>query len=97
MSVEKSVCVREEEVLLVNGTPITLEGEEGKAIKDCLLRGAIPNQVGIIYPSTGFNAFMSGPDQPPANKGRLAVETDESEHRVKRKELNNAERECFSS
>ena len=45
VSVEKSVCVREEEVLLVNGTPITLEGEEGKAIKDCLLRGAIPNQV----------------------------------------------------
>jgi len=44
VSVEKSVCVREEEVLLVNGTPITLEGEEGEAIKDCLLRGAIPNQ-----------------------------------------------------
>ena len=51
MSVEKSVCVREEEVLLVNGTPITLEGEEGKAIKDCLLRGAIPNQVISIIPS----------------------------------------------
>ena len=51
MSVEKSVCVREEEVLLVNGTPITLEGEEGRAIKDCLLRGAIPNQViAIIAP-----------------------------------------------
>ena len=32
------------QVLLVNGTPITLEGEEGEAIKDCLLRGAIPNQ-----------------------------------------------------
>ena len=31
-------------MLLVNGTPITLEGEEGEAIKDCLLRGAIPNQ-----------------------------------------------------
>ena len=45
LSVEKTVCVREEEVLLVNGTPITLEGEEGRAIKDCLLRGAIPNQV----------------------------------------------------
>ena len=30
---EKNVCVREEEVLLVNGTPITLEGEEGRAIK----------------------------------------------------------------
>jgi len=44
VSVEKNVCVREEEVLLVNGTPITLEGEEGKAIKDCLLKGSIPNQ-----------------------------------------------------
>jgi len=44
ISVEKNVSVREEEVLLVNGTPITLEGEEGRAIKDCLLRGAIPNQ-----------------------------------------------------
>jgi hypothetical protein len=44
VSVEKNVCVREEEVLLVNGTPITLEGEEGRAIKDCLLKGSIPNQ-----------------------------------------------------
>ena len=44
VSVEKNVCVREEEVLLVNGTPITLEGEEGQAIKDCLLKGSIPNQ-----------------------------------------------------
>ena len=31
-------------VLLVNGTPITLGGEEGLAIKECLLKGAIPNQ-----------------------------------------------------
>ena len=30
---EKNVSIREEEVLLVNGTPITLEGEEGLAIK----------------------------------------------------------------
>ena len=44
LSVEKNVVVREEEVLLVNGTPITLEGEEGLAIKECLLKGAIPNQ-----------------------------------------------------
>ena len=58
MSVEKSVCVREEEVLLVNGTPITLEGEEGRAIKDCLLRGAIPNQViAIIAPICSFLVF----------------------------------------
>ena len=41
---EKNVCIREEEVLLVNGTPITLEGEEGRAIKECLLKGTIPNQ-----------------------------------------------------
>ena len=33
MSVEKTVVVREEEVLLVNGTPITLVGEEGMQIK----------------------------------------------------------------
>jgi len=44
VSVEKNVCVREEEVLLVNGTPITLDGEEGIAIKECLLKGSIPNQ-----------------------------------------------------
>jgi len=44
VSVEKNVSIREEEVLLVNGTPITLEGEEGLAIKDCLLKGTIPNQ-----------------------------------------------------
>ena len=31
VSVEKNVSVKEEEVLLVNGTPITLEGEEGQA------------------------------------------------------------------
>ena len=29
---------------MVNGTPIALEGQEGEAIKECLLRGAIPNQ-----------------------------------------------------
>ena len=37
VSVEKNVVVREEEVLLVNGTPITLEGEEGQAIKVILI------------------------------------------------------------
>ena len=29
---------------MVNGTPIALEGQEGEAIKECLLKGAIPNQ-----------------------------------------------------
>ena len=44
VGVEKKVIVREEEVIMVNGTPIALEGVEGEAIKECLLRGAIPNQ-----------------------------------------------------
>jgi len=44
VGVEKKVIVREEEVIMVNGTPIALEGQEGEAIKECLLRGAIPNQ-----------------------------------------------------
>ena len=29
---------------MVNGTPIALEGEEGEAIKECLLRGSMPEQ-----------------------------------------------------
>ena len=36
------MCIREEEVLLVNGTPITLEGEEGKAIKVSLIVTLLP-------------------------------------------------------
>lgn len=44
VGVEKKVVVKEEEVIMVNGTPIALEGEEGQAIRDCLLRGVIPNQ-----------------------------------------------------
>ncbi len=31
-------------VLLVNGRPIGLEGEEGNKIRECLLRGVIPEQ-----------------------------------------------------
>ena len=42
VGVEKKVVVKEEEVIMVNGTPIALEGEEGVAIKECLIRGAIP-------------------------------------------------------
>ena len=93
LSVEKTVCVREEEVLLVNGTPITLEGEEGRAIKDCLLRGAIPNQVIITLSllSAASKFCISGPDKPPADQGRPAVETNEGEHRVERQELDNSE------
>ena len=44
VGVEKKVIVKEEEVIMVNGTPIALEGQEGQDIKECLLRGAIPNQ-----------------------------------------------------
>ena len=42
VGVEKKVVVKEEEVIMVNGTPIALEGEEGVQIKECLIRGAIP-------------------------------------------------------
>ena len=47
---EKNVCVREEEVLLVNGTPITLEGEEGRAIK---VRGGAFSQWDPHHPGGG--------------------------------------------
>lgn len=29
---------------MVNGTPITLEGDEGEQIRQCLLNGTVPNQ-----------------------------------------------------
>ena len=44
VGVDKKVTVRETEVIMVNGTPIALEGEEGEAIRDCLLRGSMPEQ-----------------------------------------------------
>ena len=56
---DKKVTVRETEVIMVNGTPIALEGEEGEAIKECLLRGSMPEQdllkhlllkAGLIFP-----------------------------------------------
>ncbi|KAJ9600081.1 hypothetical protein L9F63_009623, partial [Diploptera punctata] len=40
---EKKSCVREEEVLLVNGCPIALEGEDGAAIREALLHGTVPH------------------------------------------------------
>ncbi|XP_069683161.1 uncharacterized protein [Periplaneta americana] len=40
---EKKSCVREEEILLVNGCPIALEGEDGAAIRDALLHGTVPH------------------------------------------------------
>jgi hypothetical protein len=44
IGVDKKVTIRETEVIMVNGTPIALEGEEGEAIKECLLRGSMPAQ-----------------------------------------------------
>lgn len=44
VDVQKTVTVREEEVIMVNGTPIALEGQEGEAIRSCLLRGTMPTQ-----------------------------------------------------
>lgn len=40
---EKKSCVKEEEVLLVNGVPIKLEGEDGAAIREALLNGTVPH------------------------------------------------------
>lgn len=40
---EKKSCVKEEEVLLVNGCPIKLEGEDGAAIREALLHGTVPH------------------------------------------------------
>lgn len=39
---EKKQCVREEEVLLINGVPIALEGPDGAAIREALITGQVP-------------------------------------------------------
>ncbi|KAK0182069.1 hypothetical protein PV327_000240, partial [Microctonus hyperodae] len=39
---EKKSSVREEEVLLINGVPIALEGPDGVAIREAMLTGQIP-------------------------------------------------------
>uniref|UniRef100_A0A6M2DLT5 Putative guanine nucleotide exchange factor n=1 Tax=Xenopsylla cheopis TaxID=163159 RepID=A0A6M2DLT5_XENCH len=39
---EKKSSIREEEVLLINGCPVTLEGEDGAAIKQAMLTGQVP-------------------------------------------------------
>lgn len=39
---EKVSTVREEEVLLINGVPIQLDGEDGAAIRSALLTGTVP-------------------------------------------------------
>lgn len=40
---EKKSSIREEEVLLINGCPIPLEGEDGAAIREALIHGNVPN------------------------------------------------------
>jgi hypothetical protein len=40
---EKKSSIREQEVFLVNGCPISLEGEEGAVIREALLRGRVPH------------------------------------------------------
>ncbi|KAK6633843.1 hypothetical protein RUM44_004450 [Polyplax serrata] len=40
---EKKSSIREEEVLLINGCPIPLEGEDGVAIREALIHGNVPN------------------------------------------------------
>lgn len=40
---EKKSTIREEEVLLVNGCPIRLEGSEGAVIRDALIHGTAPH------------------------------------------------------
>lgn len=40
---EKKSSVKEEEVLLVNGVPVSLDGDDGAAIKRALLRGDVPD------------------------------------------------------
>ncbi|KAF2903199.1 hypothetical protein ILUMI_03001, partial [Ignelater luminosus] len=39
---EKKSSIKEEEVLLINGIPVTLEGKDGRAIKEALITGQVP-------------------------------------------------------
>lgn len=40
---EKKSSIKEEEVLMVNGCPVSLDGDDGAAIKRALLRGDVPD------------------------------------------------------
>ncbi|XP_065568388.1 ras-GEF domain-containing family member 1B-like isoform X2 [Artemia franciscana] len=42
LDVQKTTSVKEEEVVLVNGTPVVLSGPEGETIKNCLMNGSVP-------------------------------------------------------
>ncbi|XP_031356877.1 ras-GEF domain-containing family member 1B-like isoform X2 [Photinus pyralis] len=39
---EKKSSIKEEEILLINGVPVTLEGRDGRAIKEALITGQVP-------------------------------------------------------
>lgn len=39
---EKKSSIKEEEVLLINGIPVKLEGRDGRAIKEALITGQVP-------------------------------------------------------
>lgn len=39
---EKKSCVKEEEVLLINGVPITLDEPDGIAIREAMITGQVP-------------------------------------------------------
>lgn len=39
---EKKSSIKEEEILLINGLPVTLEGRDGMAIKQALMTGQVP-------------------------------------------------------
>jgi len=40
---QKTSSIKEEEVLLVNGIPVPLEGEDGAAIRNALIHGVVPD------------------------------------------------------
>lgn len=40
---QKTSSIKEEEVLLVNGCPVPLEGEDGAAIRNALIHGVVPD------------------------------------------------------
>lgn len=63
VSIDKKVIVHEHEVIMVNGTPIVLEGEEGEAIKECLLRGSMPPQDLLNHLLLKAGLIVSGKSQ----------------------------------
>ncbi|XP_055857664.1 ras guanine nucleotide exchange factor M-like [Episyrphus balteatus] len=65
---EKTSSVRQEEVLLINGIPVTLDGHDGEEIKNALLTGQVPSvellnqllyQAGILKQSVQLETSLS--------------------------------------